>query len=125
MESGGAGHERENPKALEVRKEITMKHAARCALFVVFVILLVQAVLSLLDTQPVSPATEPRHDEPIIEQPVSPVIDVSPLPSIENQTPASPPLPPPPQSQQAAIGFECEGGTCRPVFRLFRGLLRR
>jgi hypothetical protein len=102
-----------------------MLRAAQCALFVVFVILLVQAVLSMLDTQPVSPAVEPRHVEPIIEQPAPPVVDMSPQPSIENQPPPSSPSLPPRQSQQAVIGFECEGGVCRPGFRLFRGLFRR
>jgi hypothetical protein len=106
-----------------------MRYAAQCALFVLLAVLVVQVVLSVLSATPTSPAVEPQPVEVI-----GPIIEVSPRPVVEAPPPAVEAPPPsiehlepyiPSPAQQPVAGVECEGGICRPGFRLFRGLFRR
>jgi hypothetical protein len=106
-----------------------MRYAAQCALFVLLSVLVVQVVLSVQAPLPASPAVEPQPVEviePIIEVPPQPVVE-APLPTVEAPPPSiehrEPYIPPP--AHQPVAGVECEGGICRPGFRLFRGLFRR
>jgi hypothetical protein len=113
-----------------------MLQVARCALFVLWLVLVGQLIVSMLVTAPPpQPETSPApHPQPVLHPHLDyldPELDHL-DPELEPQMPAqiSPqttePHPQPPlQSPQPAAGVECEGGVCRPGFRLFRGLFRR